>query len=1097
MRTHFTRRQLLATTIISGALLAMAAPAVAQDAAPAQEDETTEVEEIVVTGSRIRRSATTAPTPLIQVTREDIDRSGEANVIDFLADVPALQFSQVPEDTTGANLNDGGLSLLNLRNLGAARTLTLVDGRRHVGSQPNTLAVDIDTIPRLLIESVEIITGGAASVYGADAVSGVANFILKDDYEGLEVDSAWAQINQDGQSSERLSALWGRNFFHDTLNVYLTGEYKTNDEVQDKDVDWRREGWTLITNDVDPNSAPGDGVIDRILINNAHTFIRGTDRGGITILATTTQPSPAADPDLAFSTCPTAAPGANWSGNCFFIAPPNRLTNSFLYSDTGQTMPLQFGSIRAVNGNVSNGGNGQLLNTQQGGNSRLPDSREWRVQTGFTWDVTDRVTLFGEAKYAEDETFDSGQRTFYDFNIYQTQVGRINPITSGGALGIGLDNAYLPADVRLAIQNNVRTVYNAAGAITGTVADPRAQHKLYPTDRTQTNSRDLQRYVLGMRGEAGDLGFVRNVNWEIGYTFGEMNNRNVEVADGRLEVQSAADAVVDTAGIVNGRPGEIVCRVRLLKAQGHPRPAAALGTYEYTDEIIDQCVPMRIFGPGGISDAARDYIGASLVKTDQNRQQDFLAFASGNLWDFWGAGQIGFAVGVESRKESTSGNGRDDNGAVNRLLFLNSGPGFPAVSYETREAFVELRLPLLKDSWLGRSAEISGSYRTSDYSSIGLQDTYSIQGSWRPVDDLLLRATQNTSIRVPDLGELNGPQTQTFANGFTDPCIITVINAVADPTTQANQRANCQALSRAAGFNFSFNTTTAADAYLPAYGTGGIPGLQGGNPFLQAETSDSLTVSMVWTPRMFPNFSMVLDYYDIVIDDAIATTTAQQNANQCVSGATINAAACATLTRDPNTWLVTTFVQGSLNYAKLTAEGVDFATKFHFELEDVFGHDWGRIDWNTRGTYNIQRQDFTNIANPAVHLDREGLYQDPTASFLYNDSVVRFLSTVAWSPTDRLSVSWDWDWQSSQEIEDVDVLVANPDRYDSIKYLETGAFSQHDFTVRYQIHDDLTVNAGVINAFDEEPARWLGNTTADNFDLFGRRFFVNMNYKVW
>lgn len=1097
MRTHFTRRQLLATTIISGALLAMAAPAVAQDAPPAQEDETTEVEEIVVTGSRIRRSATTAPTPLIQVTREDIDRSGEANVIDFLADVPALQFSQVPEDTTGANLNDGGLSLLNLRNLGAARTLTLVDGRRHVGSQPNTLAVDIDTIPRLLIESVEIITGGAASVYGADAVSGVANFILKDDYEGLEVDSAWAQINQDGQSSERLSALWGRNFFDDTLNVYLTGEYKRNDEVQDKDVDWRREGWTLITNDVDPNSAPSDGVTDRILINNAHTFIRGTDRGGITILATSTQPSPAADPDLAFSTCATAAAGANWSGNCFFIAPPNRLTNSFLYNDTGQTMPLQFGSTRAVNGNVSNGGNGQLLNTQQGGNSRLPEAREWRAQTGFTWDVTDRVTVFGEVKYAEDETFDSGQRTFYDFNIYQTPVGGINPITPGGALGIGLDNAYLPADVRLAIQNNVRTVYNAAGAITGTVADPRAQHKLYPTDRTQTNNRDLQRYVLGMRGEAGDLGFVRNVNWEIGYTFGEMNNRNVEVADGYLEVQSAADAVVDTAGIVNGRPGEIVCRVRLLKAQGRPRPAAALGTYQYTDEIINNCVPMRIFGPGGISDAARDYIGAEIVKTDQNRQQDFLAFASGNLWDFWGAGQIGFALGVESRKESTTGNGRDDNGAVNRLLFLNTGPGFAAVSYETREAFVELRLPLLKDSWLGRSAEISGSYRTSDYSSIGLQDTYSIQGSWRPVDDLLFRATQNTSIRVPDLGELYAPQTQTFANGFTDPCIITVINAVADPTTQANQRANCQALSRAAGFNFSFNSTTAPDAYLPAYGTGGIPGLAGGNPFLQAETSDSFTVSAVWTPRMFPNFSMVLDYYDIVIDDAIAATTAQQNATQCVSGATINAAACATLTRDPNTWLVTTFVQGSLNYAKLTAEGVDFSTRFNFELEDVFGHDWGRIDWNTRGSYNIQRQDFTNIANPAVHLDREGLYQDPTASFLYNDSVVRFLSTVAWSPTDRLSVSWDWDWQSSQEIEDVDVLVANPDRYDSIKYLETGAFSQHDFTVRYQIQDDLTVNAGVINAFDEEPARWLGNTTADNFDLFGRRFFVNMNYKVW
>ena len=1093
MKRQFTRTRLLAGSMLGGLTLLAALPAGAQDTQP---DQASEIDEIVVTGSRIRRNPTTAPTPLIQVTQEDIASSGEANVIDFLADVPALQFSQVPEDTTGANLNDGGLSLLNLRNLGAARTLTLVDGRRHVGSQPNSLAVDIDTIPRLLIESVEIITGGAASVYGADAVSGVANFILKKDYEGLEIDGAWSQINQDGQSAERLSALWGRNFFDDTLNVYLTGEIKRNDEVQDKDVDWRREGWNFVTLDVDPATATDDGVIDRFLINNSRTFIRGTDRGGITILASTIQPSPAADPDLAFLTCANAAAGANWSANCFFIAPPNRPNNAYLYNEQGQTMALQFGQIRAVNGNVSNGGNGQEANTQQGGNSRLPDSQEWRLQTGFNWDLSEQVTLFGEAKYAEDETYDSSQRTFYDFNIYQTPVGGINPVTPGGALGIGLDNAYLPAEVRAAIIGNVRPIYNAAGVIIGTVADPRAQHKLYPNDRTQTNSRDLQRYVLGLRGDAGDIGFIRNVNWEVGYTYGEMNNRNVEVADDSLRVQAAADAVVDTAGIVNGRPGEIVCRVRLLKAQGRPRPAPALGAFQYTDQLIDTCVPIRIFGPGGISDAARQYMSAELTKTDQNRQQDFLAFVSGDLWDFWGAGPLGFAVGVESRKESTRGNGRDE-GSVGRLLFLNGGPEFLPASYETREAFVELRLPLFEDSWLGRSAEVSGSYRTSDYSTIGLQDTYSIQGSWRPVDDILFRATQNTSIRVPDLGELNAPQTQTFANGFVDPCLIPTINAVADPTTQANQRANCLALSRAAGFNFSFLTTTAPDAYAPSYGTGGIPGLQGGNPFLQAETSESFTISAVWTPSMFPGFSMVLDYYDIEIQDAIAVTTAQQNATQCVSGPTLNAAACATLTRDPATWMVTTFVQGSLNYAKLTAKGLDFSMRYHFELADVFGHDWGRIDWATRGSYNIERHDFTNIGNPAAHNDREGAYQDPTAAFLYNDSRVRFLSTVGWTPGDRLTVSWDWDWQSSQEIEDVDVLVANLDRYESAKYLRTGAFSQHDFTARYDVSDDITLRAGVINAFDEEPAEWLGNTTADNFDLFGRRYFVNLNYRLW
>ena len=292
-----TKSRLLNTTMIAGAAVAMGMGALPAVASAQDGQSATQVEEVVVTGSRIRRDATTAPTPLIQISREDIDQSGEANVVDYLADIPALTFSTVPEDTTGSNLNDGGLSLLNLRGLGAARTLTLVNGRRHVGSLPNSLSVDVDTIPRLLIESVEVITGGAASVYGADAVSGVVNFILKDDYEGLEIDGAYSQINQDGQTSRRIGFLWGQNLFDDSLNVYLTGEYKENDQVTDADMDWLREGWTLITNDVDPASAPSDGVTDVILINNAHTFIRGTNFGGHGLLGGLLRHRPAEQPE--------------------------------------------------------------------------------------------------------------------------------------------------------------------------------------------------------------------------------------------------------------------------------------------------------------------------------------------------------------------------------------------------------------------------------------------------------------------------------------------------------------------------------------------------------------------------------------------------------------------------------------------------------------------------------------------------------------------------------------------------------------------------------------------------------------------------------
>ena len=218
------RNRLLATTVLAGAM-AMSAPTWAQTApqAPAPQDNTTlsgvtvtgqqddpsvQLDEVVVTGSRIRRDPVNAPTPLIQVTREELLTTGQSTVIDYLATIPALSNSQVPSDATGV-LGIGGLSFANLRSLGSGRTLTLVDGRRHVGSAGGSLSVDVDTIPRLLIQDVEIITGGASSVYGADAVSGVLNFVLRKDFEGLEIDGNYAMINQDGQTSQRISALLG------------------------------------------------------------------------------------------------------------------------------------------------------------------------------------------------------------------------------------------------------------------------------------------------------------------------------------------------------------------------------------------------------------------------------------------------------------------------------------------------------------------------------------------------------------------------------------------------------------------------------------------------------------------------------------------------------------------------------------------------------------------------------------------------------------------------------------------------------------------------------------------------------------------------
>jgi outer membrane cobalamin receptor len=166
----------------AGAQTPQPPPAPSVDTTQPAAGEPAERDVVVITGSRIRRDATNAPAPVIQLTQEQLLDSGEPNIVDFLADIPALSGSTVPEDTTGANLNDGGLALLNLRDLGSVRTLVLVDGRRHVGAPQGSLSVDVDTIPSLLVESTEIVTGGQSALYGADAVSGVVNFVMLDDF---------------------------------------------------------------------------------------------------------------------------------------------------------------------------------------------------------------------------------------------------------------------------------------------------------------------------------------------------------------------------------------------------------------------------------------------------------------------------------------------------------------------------------------------------------------------------------------------------------------------------------------------------------------------------------------------------------------------------------------------------------------------------------------------------------------------------------------------------------------------------------------------------------------------------------------------------
>ena len=1106
--------------LCGAAVLAITSPAFAQDQLPGvnvqgQADrEATEIDEVVVTGSRIRRDPTNAPTPLIQVSREALLSTGQSTVVDYLATIPALSNSLVPSDTTGSNLNDGGLSFANLRSLGTGRTLTLVDGRRHVGAAAGNLAVDVDTIPRLLIENIEIVTGGASSVYGADAVSGVLNFQLRRDFEGLEIDANYGMINQDGQANKRISALAGVNLLDDRLNLYAFGEYEDIDEVQSLDIDWLDAAYALVGVDADPTNAVNDGLIDNQLFSNLRTLQR--PRWGQTTLANSQRPSPLNDPDVPLANCTALT-----SANCYSVDP----TKTYIYE--GNTARLanfgqRVGNV-GINRPLNIGGDGEAP-ARFGQDSRLPQSTSARYQVGANFALLDNVDLSVEYKMVEEDTFDVAQPTFFDIFLNDGSYAPTwtNTIRALNQFDLRYtDNAYLPQNVKDAITANTVTNWTANANTDGTAATTTARqwarHVLFGPDRTQDNHREVNRFVVALGGDFDQIAFIRNIDWDLSYTAGEATNANIERGVDAQRFALAADAVVDTAGVVNGRPGEIVCRARRIERSGvgdlddyfrgvfGGRTAYSNAAFK---AAVDNCVPLNVFGAGNQSQAALDYVDAAVTVTHVNEQEQTVAAVSGQLWDFWGAGAIGIAVGAEHRREFTEGVGRNAS-TGDRFLFLNTGADFAAAEYTSEEWFAEASIPLFRDSWLGEYAELSGSYRQFDYSTAGEGDVYGVNLVWRPIEDITFKTSFNTSFRAPNLFENFSPFNQTFGNNLVDPCTTNDI-ALQTAEIRTNRIANCQALlaayntanGTALAFDFAGATATNLDDFILAAGGGriypsGIAGVLGGNPALEPEESESFTFSTVLQPRFIPNLTIALDYYEIEIQNVIANPLVGEIAANCVNGPTLNTTACNLIFRRnpaipfgigaPGADPVGGFIQAPLNYAALQTRGLDFQARYSLDTEEVFGRNWGRFDYSVGGLWLIEQKRFLNPGNPAAFEELSSDVQLPR---------VRLTSSLTWTPNDIWSVNWTVDWQTAQDsVRYRDQVGTGNFDVRPIDTYDTGNFARHDFTVRWNAADDLSVRMGVVNAFDAEQARYLGGVVNANFDPYGTRFFIGLNYR--
>lgn len=270
---HITRKKLRAGTALQAmALIGAGAAAMPMFAVSAHAQEATQssddTTEIVVTGSRIARPDLDAPSPVTTVGAEQFDLTGTVTVETLLNDLPQL----IPGNTKVSN-NQGGedFSTLDLRGLGPSRTLILVDGER-VPPSSTTGVVDIGTIPAGLIDRVDVVTGGASAVYGSDAIAGVVNFILKDNYEGIDLRTQYS-VSEYGDGDEfNVQGLFGGNFADGRGNMTVFASYYTREAVSQADRDFSSSAGTLVID--------ADGVI-----RNEHNPANYDPANGDTIFA--------------------------------------------------------------------------------------------------------------------------------------------------------------------------------------------------------------------------------------------------------------------------------------------------------------------------------------------------------------------------------------------------------------------------------------------------------------------------------------------------------------------------------------------------------------------------------------------------------------------------------------------------------------------------------------------------------------------------------------------------------------------------------------------------------------------------------------------
>lgn len=1085
---------------VSAGALIFANPALAQDVPPATgaPAETAQIPAdepapaasepgnvIVITGSRIKQPEFTSPDPVTLIDPQLARREGKLDLADTLQSSPiAAGSTQITAAISSNFVTNGGpgAQTIDLRGLGANRTLVLLNGRRAgpAGTRGGVSAFDLNVLPQSIASRVDVLKTGASSIYGSDAIAGVVNIITKTDMDGFQLDGNVSAPLQSGGEQYRISGMWGKKF--DRGHILVALDYFKQNELARGDRSWL--------------GCPEA----RIYTDESH----GTRADLI-------------DPRTGKPHCEDLRWGHVWTYDLGYIF-SNDFAQGNLFTTTGRyaggvslIQPQYFGEnlnipiidpalgFTSPPGFFPTGYDSASLAVQNAYHpfvleqTLIPKTERYTLYADAAYELTDSVEAYAEFLGNRRKTYQNGWRQIWAFGY------------TGDPFGCGYDCG----------------TYWAQGW-TG-------YNWLSPTPITNhSDSSQKVDYWRGVGGLRGDLGgFLKGWSYDAYVQYS--HNKGIYRTEQFLQdIYDASyfqySSCVGTTLPFSGKQCMDLPWLdpRFLTGNLTPQEADYMFDWETGKTIYKQLsgeasITGNLFdlpaGPVGVA------LGATARRDEIRDVPGSITFSPNPYYDA--------TIPLTDSRCTSTFRKRINNYPCEQFhsnAWGNTASGITDGHTITEEVFGEIQIPLLKDKTFFQNLSLSGAARLTNVKAVqtetGVTDqnkgnwTYKVGGNWAVNNWLRFRGTYGTSFRAPALFEQFKANETSFINARNiDPCVLVDQNLAAGNISQV-VATNC----------IAELTPLIGAAQSHTYAGGSISATifsEGGIGVLDPETSKAKTASIILTPTFgfLPDtrLSLAVDYYDIVVSGQISQLGASNILIQCYESANFPTdPICGLFTRgqaiDPAA--VATIHDKYINIASQHNRGLDFTGLIQHNLGRL-----GSISFLASVTRTL-KQSFQLFADqPADNLlgviDLNNSTNTGTRKWVGDFN-------LTWRAPDKLTFFWGVDWFSGASNEKEFKAAHGGDLCNDSFNVENPAIPirghycvdvkvpstfYHNASITKGIGDKFEITLGMSNIFDKHPPQVsrVGGTGipaligpvvgTSQYDFIGRRMFLNVTRK--